>query len=329
MNRKRRMTTSTTRRRTVLLSLPPLLAAISGCAGGGGGRREAEGTTRRFAAALDDAEEAMDGLILRMDGFERQAAAEEEAIAFATGRGARGARGELPSRFVPAPAGAADAAGRLLDTVFAALEDYAEVLAQAAAGERVADFEGLNGEQLARSADAALAALSRNGGGTVPEAERSAGLRAIAALADLPHTLARSGRRPTESAVVAEAQPHVAATAALLRAAIGGGPGQGARGAIAARQSALDASQGRLLAAVRSDARVGPTARYSLFRSITEARDDDPDESAFDALLALIRAMEEAHAALGAGGADADAKVSTFEYAVLRLRSYNEASRRG
>ena len=110
--------------------------------------------------------------------------------------------------------------------------------------------------------------------------------------------------------MVAEAQPHVAATAALLRAAIGAGPGQGARGAIAARQSALDASQGRLLAAVRSDSRVGPTARYNLFRSITEARDDDPDESAFDALLALLGAMEEAHAALGAGGADADAKVS-------------------
>ena len=163
----------------------------------------------------------------------------------------------------------------------------------------------------------------------MPDAERTAGLRGIAALADLPHTLARSGRRTTESAVVAEAQPHVAATAALLRAAIGAGPGQGARAAIAARQSALDASQGRLLAAVRSDARVGPTARYSVFRSITEARDDDPDENAFDALLALVTAMEQAHAALGAGGSDADAKVSAFEYAVLRLRAYNDASRRG
>ena len=94
-----------------------------------------------------------------------------------------------------------------------------------------------------------------------------------------------------------------------LRAAVGAGPGQGARGAIAARQSALDASQARLLAAVRSDSRIGPTARYSVFRSVTELRDDDPDEGAFDALLALIRAMEQAHAALGAGGTDADAKV--------------------
>ena len=320
--------TMTTRRRTVLLSLPPLLA---GCAGGGReGREAAEGTARRFAAALDGAEDAVDGLIARMDGFERQAAAEEEAIAFATGRTVRGgARGELPSRFTPAPAGAADAAGRLLETAFAALEDYAETLAQAAAGERLVDAGGLNGEELARSAEAALAALSRNGGGPVPEAERRAGLGAIAALADLPQTLARSGRRTTESAVVAEAQPHVAAIAALLRAAVGTGPGQGARGAIATRQSALDASQSRLLAAVRSDSRIGPTARYSVFRSVTESRDDDPDEGAFDALLALIRAMEEAHAALGTGGTDAEMKVSAFEYAVLRLRSYNGASRRG
>ena len=316
-------------RRTVLPSLPPLLGA-AGCTGRRGEREAAASTARRFAAALDGAEQAVDGLISRMDGFERRAAAEEEAIAFATAGGGRGrARGELPSRFTPAPAGAADAAGRVLETAFAALEDYSEVLAQAAAGERVSDVEGMNGEQLARTTDAALDALRRSGGGSVPEAERRAGLGGIAALADLPQTLTRGGRRPTVSAMVAEAQPHLAATAALLRTAVGAGPGQGARGAIAARQNALDASQGRLLAAVRGDSRVGPTARYSLFRSITDARDDDPDENAFDALLALIAAMEQAHAALGAGGPDADAKVAAFELAVLRLRSYNEASRRG
>lgn len=315
-------------RRTVLLLLPPLLGG-AGCAG----RRQraaAAGTARRFAAALDGAEDAVDGLISRMDGFERQAAAEEEAIAFATGRTRRNrARGELPSRFTPAPAGAADAAGRVLDAAFAALEDYAEVLAQAAAGERVSDREGLNGEQLAGATAAALDALRRSGGGTLPEAERRAGLGGIAALADLPHTVARQGRRPTQSALVAEAQPHIEATATLLRAAIGAGPGQGARGAVAVRQSRLDESQGRLLAAVRGDGRVGPTARYNLFRSVTEARDDDPDEEAFDALLALLAAMEQAHAALGTGGSDANTKVTGFEMAVLRLNSYNEASRRG
>ena len=47
----------------------------------------------------------------------------------------------------------------MLDAAFAALEDYAEVLAQAAAGERVSDHEGLNGEQLARAAGSALDAL--------------------------------------------------------------------------------------------------------------------------------------------------------------------------
>ncbi len=318
-------------RRTVLLSLPPLFAA-AGCAGGRRERDASAVAARRFAAALDGAEDAVDGLIARMDGFERQAAAEEEAIAFATSGGSgggRGGRGVLPPRVAPAPAGAADAAGRVIDIAFAALEDYSEVLAQAAAGERVSDVEGLNGEQLARAAENALDALRRTGGGSVPDAERRAGLQGIAALADLPQALARGGRRPTVSATVAEAQPHLAATAALLRAAVGAGPGQGARGAIAARQSALDASQGRLLAAVRSDNRVGPTGRYSVFRSIVDARDDDPDETAFDALLELIAAMEQAHAALGAGGPDAEAKVAAFELAVLRLRSYNEASGRG
>ena len=313
-------------RRAVLLSLTPLLAF--GCAGRRQAR-EAGAPAQRFAAALDGAEEAVDGLITRMDGFERQAAAEEEAVAFATGGGGRARGAALASRFTPSPAGAADAAGRVLDAAFAALEDYSEVLAQAASGQRVSDVEGLNGEALARATDAALDALRRTGGGSVPEAERSAGLQGIAALADLPATLARGGRRPTESAMVAEAQPHLAATAALLRAAVGARPGQGARGAIAARQSALDASQGRLLAAVRNDTRVGPTARYNAFRSIVQERDDDPDENAFDALLALIAAMEQAHAALGTGGPDADAKVAAFEMAVLRLRSYNEASRRG
>ena len=321
----------TTPRRALLLSLAPLLlVGVAGCAGSRG-PGEAEGTVWRFAAALDAAEDAVDRLIARMDGFERQAAAEEEAIAFATGGAGRGgrARGELFPRCTPAPAGAADAAGRVLDTAFAALDDYSEVLAQAAAGRRVIDADGLNGEQLARAAGAALEDLRRTGGGSVPEAERRAGLQGIAALADLPQAIARRGRRPTEAAVVAEAQPHVAATAALLRAAIGAGPGQGARGAIATRQSRLDASQARLLAAVRSDRSAGPTTRYNVFRGIAEARDDDPDEGAFDALLALIAAMEQAHAALGTGGPDADAKVAAFESAVLRLRSYDEASRRG
>lgn len=311
-------------RRTVLLSLPVALAA-SACAGGGRrGGREADAEWR-FAAALDAAEDATDALVLRMDAFERQAAADEEAIDFATGRGRLGAQ----PRFTPAPAGAADAAGRVIDAAFAALGDYGEVLAQAASGRRVTDAEGPNGEGFARVAEAGLEELRRTGGGAVPEAQRQAGLRGIAALADLPGTLARGGQRPTEAAMLAEARPHVAAIAALLRAAIGTGPGQGARGAINARQNALDASHARLLAAVRADNRVGPTERYNVFRSVAEARDDDPDEDAFEALVALVDAMEQAHAALGTEGAEADAKVAAFEAAVLRLRAYNEASRRG
>ena len=255
----------TTRRRTVLLSLPPLLA---GCAGGGReGREAAEGTARRFAAALDGAEDAR-GRADRAHGRLRAAGGGRGGgHRLRPGRTVRGgARGELPSRFTPAPAGAADAAGRLLDTAFAAWRTTPKPWPrppQASARRR----RGPERRSLARSAEAALAALAataaaRSGSGA------PAGLGAIAALADLPQTLARSGRRTTESALVAEAQPHVAAIAALLRAAVGTGPGQGARGAIATRQSALDASQSRLLAAVRSDSRIGPTARYSVFRSV-------------------------------------------------------------
>jgi hypothetical protein len=311
----------TPRRPVLLAALLPLAAACAGRRD-----REAETAAERFAAALEASEGAVDGLISRMDGFERHAAQEEEAIAFATGRGRTGTP---PSRFTPPPAGAADAAGRVLDGAFAALGDYGEVLAQASSGQRVSDREGLNGEALARATASALDALRASGGGAVPEAERQAGLRGIAALADLPQAVARRGNRPTQAAVVAEAQPHVAATAALLRAAIGAERGQGARGAIAARREALDASQARLLAAVRADGRVGPTGRYSEFRGISDSRDNDPAEGAFTALLTLIDAMEQAHAALGAEGPDADAKVAAFELAVLRLRSYNEASRRG
>ncbi|CAA9213054.1 MAG: hypothetical protein AVDCRST_MAG04-219, partial [uncultured Acetobacteraceae bacterium] len=130
-------------RRAVLLSLTPLLAF--GCAGRRQAR-EAGAPAQRFAAALDGADEAVDGLITRMDGFERQAAAEEEAVAFATGGGGRARGAAMASRFTPSPAGAADAAGRVLDAAFAALEDYSEVLAQAASGQRVSDVEGLNGE---------------------------------------------------------------------------------------------------------------------------------------------------------------------------------------
>ncbi len=95
-------------RRAALLSLAPLVAA--GCAGRRREREASADAARRFAAALDGAKEAVDGLIDRMDGFERQSALQENAVAFATGRG----RSAAPlSRFTPAPARGPAAAGRV------------------------------------------------------------------------------------------------------------------------------------------------------------------------------------------------------------------------
>lgn len=309
-------------RRAVLLALPFL--ALAGCAQPGLGEAPPAPAALRFAMALEGADQAVDDAVDRMDSFERMAERENAAIAYAAG----GQRGAV-ARFTPPPAGAAEAAGRVLDPAFAALGDYGHVLAQVAAGEPIQPRPGLSGQQLASAAEAGLQAVRAASGTPVAEPVRNAGLAGIAALADLPQALARRGRPVSVAALFEEAQPHLAAVAAMLRAVIGPEPGQGTRGALRARREALDASQERFLEALRNDRRIGPGERYSIFRSISELRDTDPAQGTFAALINLLVTMEQAHAALGTGSPKAAARVTAFEAAVARLGALSEASGRG
>ncbi len=308
-------------RRAILLALPALV--LAGCAQPGL-REPPAPAALRFGVALAGASEAVDDAVDRMDGFERMAARENAAIAYAAG----GQRGGAP-RFTPPPAGAAEATGRVLDPAFLALGDYGHVLAQAAAGEPLQPRPSPSGQQLARAAEAGLQAVHAASGILVAEPVRNRGLAGIAALADLPRALAQPGRTVAVSRLVEEAQPHLVAVATMLRAVIGPEPGQGIRGAIRARREALNASQERFLEALRSDRRIGPGERYSIFRSISELRDSDPAEDTFAALIDLLATMERAHAALGAGSSDAAAWVAAFEAALVRLGALSEASGRG
>jgi hypothetical protein len=310
-------------RRTALITMPLLFAA--GCAQTGNRAGPAAPNTLRFAAALEGADAAVDDVIARMDGFERMAAREDAAIAFAAGN----ARGRGAPRFTPPPAGAAEAAGRVLNPAFTALGDYGHVLAQVAEGEPIEPRATPSGAQLAAAAEAGLRAVQAASGTPVPEPVRRAGLTGIATLADLPDVLPRRGRSPGLAGLVAEAQPHLAAVAAMLRAVIGAEPGQGTRGAIRARREGLDAGQARFLEALRNDRRIGPGERYAIFRSVSELRDSDPAQGNFATLVALLAAMEEAHAALGSESAEAAGKVTLFEAQVARLGALTEGSRRG
>jgi hypothetical protein len=127
------------------------------------------------------------------------------------------------------------------------------------------------------------------------------------------------GRRARPAELTAQAQPHLSAVAALLRAVIGVDPDQATRGAINAQRAALDAAHGRLLEAVRIDRSVGPGSRYALYHQIAALRDEDPLPGTLAAIVALLTRMEEAHAAILAGAGDADAKVDAFEAAVAEL----------
>ncbi|MFC7693218.1 hypothetical protein ACFQY5_30345 [Paeniroseomonas aquatica] len=212
------------RRRLMMIALPLLAApALSGCAGSGRDRPEPPMTAAlRFAAALEAADPAVDAAVARMDGFERMAAREDSAIGFAVG-----GRAAPPSRFTAAPAGAAEAAGRVLSPAFTALSDYGHLLDQVAEGERIQGKPGPSGQQLAAAVGNGLAAVQAAGGTPVPEPVRTAGLAGIAALSDMPETMTRGGARPTLAGMVAAGQPHLQAVVALLRAVIGPEIGQG------------------------------------------------------------------------------------------------------
>jgi hypothetical protein len=259
-----------------------------------------------------------------MDAFERMAQREDSAIAFAVS-----GRQATSSRFTAPPAAAAEAAGRALSPAFTALGDYAHVLAQAAGGHRIQAKPGPSGEELATATANGLAAVQAASGTPVLEPVKAAGLAGITALADLPEVLTKRRTTPTLAVMVGEGQPHVTAVVALLRAVIGAEPGQGTRGAIRARRQALDATQARFLAALRADNRIGAGERYGIFRSVAELRDSDPAQGNFAALIDLLAAIEQAHAALAVDGPDADAKIAALEAAVARLGAATEGSRRG
>lgn len=313
------------RRRTALLALPLLTGAMAGCAQLGRDRPEPPvPAALRFAAAIEAADPAVDAAIARMDSFERMAAREDNAIGFAMG-----GRGTPTGRFTAAPAGAAEAAGQVLTPAFTSLSDYAHMLAQVAEGERVEGKVGPGGQDLATATANGLAAVQAASGTPVPELVRSAGLTGIATLSDFPETLTKGRASPGLAALVAEGAPHMAAVAALLRAVIGPEPGQGTRGAIRARREALDAQQSRFLATLRTDGRISASERYSIFRSVAELRDSDPVPETFADLIALVNAMEAAHAALAVDGPDAVAKVAALEAAVARLSIATEGSGRG
>ncbi|RYJ03207.1 MAG: hypothetical protein EON47_04910 [Acetobacteraceae bacterium] len=314
------------RRRLMMIALPVLAAPVlAGCAQMGMERPEPPvPAALRFAAALEAADPAVDAAVARMDGFERMAAREDSAIGFAVG-----GRTAPASRFTAAPAGASEAAGRVLSPAFTALSDYAHLLAQVAGGERIEAKPGPSGRQLAAAVAHGLDAVQAASGTPVLEPVKAAGLAGITALSDMPETMTQGGARPTLAGMVAAGQPHLQAVAALLRAVIGPEIGQGTRGAIRARREALDAQQSRFLAALRSDSRIGAGERYSIFRSVAELRDSDPAQGTFAALIDLLNAIEQAHAALAADGPDADAKVIGLEAAVTRLSLTTEGSRRG
>jgi hypothetical protein len=306
-------------RRSLVLLLP--LIAV-GCAGRGW-REPPAPLALRLGTALEAADPGAEGLIQRMDSFERMALREDAAVSFAAGGRQAG-----PPRIGPPLAGAAEAAGRVLLPGFTALGDYAHGLAQLAAGQPIEPRSGPAGALLARNAADGLQAVRQASGTAVPEAVRTAGLAGIAVLSDLPDRMAATPGA-TAQGMVAEAAPHVTAVAALLRAVIGAEPGQGTRGAIEARRLGLDALQSRFLASVAADRRLGPGERYMIFRSFAELREDDPAQGSFAALVEVLNSLEAAHAALAAGAPGTAEKIAAFEAAVARLGAMTEATRGG
>jgi hypothetical protein len=300
------------------------LPLLAGCAQMGERPEPPAPASLRFAQTLDQADEAVDEAIGRMDGFERMAQREDNAIAFAIG-----GRQVAAGRFTAPPAGVSEAAGRVLTLAFTALGDYAQVLAAAAGGQRVRDAAAGNGQVLAQAAAKGLDAVQAASGTPVLAPVRTAGVAGIAALADLPAVLAQRREAPSLAALVQEGQPHVAAVIAMLHAVIGPEPGLGTRGAIRARREGLDAQQARFLAALRTDGRIGAGERYSIFRSLAEGRDNDPAQGNLEAINELLTAIEQAHAALAADRADAEAKVAALELAVARLSALTEGAQRG
>lgn len=295
--------------RRLALLLPLALGAAACASFGRDGAELAASPAARFAAALEASDPVADAGVAMMDDFERRALREERAVAFAIGRAPA-----APQTALPGP-GAAEAAGEVIGPAFTALGDYAHVLGQAATGTVLEARPSVGGEVLAQAVAQALPATQAS----VPPALREAGVAGVAALARLAQRV--DGRRsgPSAQDLAREAQPHLQAVGALLIAVIGRETGQATRGAIQARRAAMEAAHARLLEAARRDGGLGAGGRYALFHQIAAIRDGDPLPGTMAAIVTLLSAMEEAHVAIAAGDATAEAKVAGFEAALAAL----------
>ncbi len=310
-------------RRYALLTLPLLLAA--GCAQmtqEPGRDRASQSPAARFAGSVESSDHAMETAIGRMEAFERLASREDSAIGYAVGT-------NTAPQLLPAGGGVAETAGRLLAPAFTALGDYGHILAQAAAMRPIQAKQSPSGADLAAAAGKALDELAASARVTVAPAVRTAGLAAIASLADLPEQLTKNaGSRPSLATVVSQADPQVKALVVMLQAVIGGTTETGVRAVIRSRRMALDTTQARFLAAVRADRTAGPADRYAIFRTVAELREGDPAQGTLAQVHSLLGSLGQAHDALDEGAADADAKVAGFEASVDRLTALGEQTRR-
>ncbi len=310
-------------RRYALLTLPLLLAA--GCAQMSPDAAEDPASSTpaaRFAGSVEASDHAMETAIGRMDAFERLAAREDNAIGYAVGS-------NTAPQLLPAGSGVAETTGRVLAPAFTALGDYGHILAQAAARQPIQAKQSPPGADLAAAAGKALDELATTARVTVPPAVRTAGLAAIATLADLPEQLTKNhGSRPSLAQVVGQAEPQVKALVVMLQTVVGASPEAGVRNVIRTRRMTLDAAQTRFLAAVRADRTAGPADRYAIFRTVAELREGDPAQGTLAQVHSLLGSLGQAHDALDDGAADADAKVAGFEGSVDRLMQLGEQARR-
>jgi len=298
--------------RRALLALPLLGAAC--------GDLPDDAPPARFASALEQASAGSAVVIGRMDAFETLARRETDAIAFANGD-----RRLLPKAGPPEPGLAADA-GQVIGAAFIALGAYAHTLSMVATGHPPMPTVIPPGEVLVGRAQQGLARLRQRAGIVVPPAVQSAGLQGIAALTALPQRVAAE-LRPRTAALVAEADPSVAAVAALLDAVIDP-PTGGLRSALRGKREGFDQEADRFLNRLSGDRRLGPGDRYMLYRSVAAVREDDPAPGTLAAFAALAAAMRRAHAALAGPLPAAEAEVGAFEARVAQLSALAESSRR-
>ena len=289
-----------------LALLLPLGLFAAGCADM---QQETPKPAGQFAALLEASDPAVDTSVAVMDSFERRATREERAVGFALGRTVAAPR--RPGTGGPS---AAEAAGEVISPAFTALGDYAHVLGEAATGAAPEPRPSVGGEALAQAVTRALPTTSA----TVPPAVRDGGIAAIAGLSNLAESAGTRGRVSAQ-ALAREAEPQVLAVTALLRAVIGMQPGEGTRGAIAARRDQMEAAHLRLMEAARRDSGLGVAGRYALFHQVAALRDQDPLPGTLAALIDLLNALDAAQTAIAAGDPMAEAKVGAFDAALSRL----------